>query len=105
MKLLIDGPLVLIAESEPGTTEQDIEDSKEAWKETCAVLTKFGVVHTFTHDPEGFLFTVRAQKVSLNDMDMNELLFDGLWALDLDFRYAGLGGKGCETSFTVSQRD
>ena len=33
-----------------------------------------------------------------------KLIYDGLWVLDMNFQYAGLGGRGCETSFTVTQR-
>lgn len=105
MKLLIDKPLVFIAYDEIGTTEQDRQDSKEVWDETCEVLNKFGVYYTLTYKPNCIEFLLNTQKISLDDLDMNELLYDGLWVLDLDFRYAGLGGRGCETAFTVSQRD
>jgi hypothetical protein len=47
---------------------------------------------------------LKTQKITLDDLDMNELIYDGLWVLDMNFQYAGLGGRGCETSFTVTQR-
>jgi hypothetical protein len=104
MKLLIDIPLVFVAYDEVGTTEQDREDSKETWDEACVVLNKFGVAYSLVYTAHSIVFTVKVQKIALDDLDMNELLFDGLWPLDLDFRYAGLGGRGCETAFTVTQR-
>jgi hypothetical protein len=104
MKLLIDIPLVNVAYDEIGTTEQDRLDSKETWDEACAVLNKFGVYYTLNYKAHCIEFLLHTQKISLADEDMNELLYDGLWVLDMDFRYAGLGGKGCETAFTVTQR-
>lgn len=104
MKLLIDIPLVFVAYDEVGTTESDRADSKEEWDETCAVLEKFGVSYTLTYTPNSIVFVVKVQKIVLDDLAMNELLYDGLWTLDLDFHFAGLGGRGCETAFNVTQR-
>ena len=104
MKLLIDTPLMFVAQDEVGTTDQDREDSKEEWDETCAVLEKFVVAYTLTYTPNSIVFVVKVQKIVLDDTNMNELLYDGLWVLDLDFRFAGLGGRGCETAFNVTPR-
>jgi len=104
MKLLIDTPLVFVAYYEIGTTEQDIRETKECWDDTCEVLNKFGVSYSLVYRAHCCEFMVKVQKIVLEDADMNELLYDGLWSLDLDFRFAGLGGRGCETSFNVFQR-
>jgi hypothetical protein len=104
MKLLIDTPLVHVAYDEIGTTEQDRADSKEIWDEACAVLNKFGVHYTLTYKAHCIVFLLKTQKITLDDLDMNELIYDGFWVLDMNFQYAGLGGRGCETSFTVTQR-
>jgi hypothetical protein len=104
MKLLIDTPLMFVAKDEVGTTDQDRADSKEEWDETCAVLKKFGVAYALIYTPKSIVFVVKVQKIVLDDTNMNELLYDGLWVLDLDFRFAGLGGRGCETAFNVTQR-
>ena len=104
MKLLIDTPLMFVAHDEVGTTESDRADSKEEWDETCAVLEKFGVAYTLIYTSNSIVFVVKSQKIVLDDLNMNELLYDGLWVLDLDFRFAGLGGRGCETAFVVTQR-
>jgi hypothetical protein len=95
--------LVFVAYDEIGTTEQDRQDSKDEWDETCAVLNKFGVAYTLTYNTNSIAFLLKVQKIVLDDTNMNELLYDGMWMLDLDFRFAGLGGKGCETAFTVTQ--
>jgi hypothetical protein len=94
MKLLINEPLSI-----------KFEDGDRAWLCIHVVLDKFAVGYKLLHNSNFVKLVINAQKVSLEDLAMNELLFDGLWALDLDFRYAGLGGQGCETSFTVTQRD
>jgi len=104
MKLLIDTPLMFVAKDEVGTTDQDRADSKEEWDETCAVLKKFGVAYALIYTTNSIVFVVKVQKIVLDDTNMNELLYDGLWVLDLDFRFAGLGGRGCETAFNVTQR-
>jgi hypothetical protein len=106
MKLLIDTPLVHVAYDEIGTTEQDRADSKETWDEACAVLNKFGVHYTLTYKAHCIVFLLKTQKITLDDLDMNELIYDGLWVLDMNFQYAGQAGlgRGCETSFTVTQR-
>ena len=104
MKLLIDVPLVFMAYDDPGTTDQDRADSKFTYDDGSDVLTKFGVHHVLTYNANSVVLTIEPQKISLDDLAMNELMFDGLWLFDLDFRYAGLGGSGCEISFTVISR-
>ena len=99
MKLLIDAPLVFMAYDDPGTI-----NSKFTYDDISITLTKFGVHHVFTYNANSVVLTIEPQKISLDDLAMNELMFDGLWLFDLDFRYAGLGGSGCEISFTVTVR-
>lgn len=105
MKLLIDTDLVGTFPVDPTITGQDYEDAFDHWCDISVLLKKFSVSHSITNFPkkggEPTVFTVPAQKITLDSVDVNELLFDGFYLLDYEMNYAALGGRGCDLTLIL----
>ena len=100
MKLLIDEPLIFVGTfSEDRTTRQAqlaLLNSVVELLRKCSVYLEAQLA-----GPQVRL-QVLAQKVMLDEVDMNELFSDALSELfELELRYAALGGAGCDFAMTV----
>lgn len=66
---------------------------------------KFGVNYSIKLATEAggtTVFTVPVQKITLDSVDVNELMFDGFYLLDYEISYAALGGCGCDLTLVLT---
>lgn len=108
MKLLIDNDLVANFPVDPSSTEQDFADTAADFAEISAVCKKFGVQHTIslgTTIGSSTVFKIPVQKITLDSVNVNELLFDVFYLLDYDIEYSALGGSGCDLALTITKRN
>jgi hypothetical protein len=103
MKLLIDTKLVY---SETYSIElDDIEALRAGWYEITEICDKLGIQYFFD-DPEGSIeFKIYAQKITLDEIAMNELFADILTYFQFKIKYAAIGGTGCDMALVITSKE
>lgn len=108
MKLLIDHDLVAKFPVDPSSTDQDFADTAANFADIAAVCKKFSVRHTISLGNtigSTTVFVIGAQKITLDSVSINELLYDVFYLLDYDIGYSALGGRGCDLALTITKRN
>ena len=77
---------------------QEIADDSVKAQEIIDYLKSFSIRCKIQKD--NFIF-IEKQKITLNEIDMNELFDEVFNIFDID--YACMGGKGCDFNINVSQ--
>ena len=108
MKLLIDQPitysLVYSRVYHDDITHAERVELEKHLTELKNTLKQYAVSSTCIFNHNAQYITIDAQKVSLNEIDMNALIYlieDSFNNLNIE--YAALGGKGCDFSFRLKQ--
>lgn len=104
MKLLIDVPLSWKLDFDAHAHAEENFLQQEHYQSLVAVARRASLGGKYTVDNKGVAFIIHAQKVTLDEADMNELFsdfFSELFTFKLE--YAAIGGKGCR--FTMSMSD
>jgi hypothetical protein len=58
--------------------------------------------YAVSHKIEDGILTIEPQKITLDSVDLNHLLYDGISVLfDVNFHYVGLGGEGCDLCLKI----
>lgn len=109
MKLLIDNNLVATFSVDPSSTEKDFLDTAADFAEVSAICDKFCVRHTIslgTTIGSKTVFTIPVQKITLDSVNVNELLYEVFYLFDFvyDIEYSALGGRGCDLALTITKR-
>lgn len=101
MKLLINEPLIATVPLTP--EDGEIRADEQEGLENLRNLCKRMCVHTtFDESPDQVVMTVAVQKVTLDELAMNELFAEFLGVhFDTKLEYAGLGGAGCDFALRV----
>lgn len=103
MKLLINSTLRYTDSYSPGTSDEDIDDLYQSWREVTDLCDKLGVHYMFDAPAGSIVFYVYAQKVTLEESCMNELFADVLTYFKFNLEYAHLGGRGCDMALTLTE--
>ena len=91
MKLLIDQDLICSYED---ISEEEIANIAVDLKKIC-------VHYSFMNG----VFKILTQKVTLDEVAMNEFMFDILnQYFSVDIEYAALGGAGCDIAFNITNK-
>lgn len=104
MKLLINNDLSVKFHIDPSSTVNDFENTAAFFAEISDICNKFSVQHKIylgTTIGSTVDFTIPVQKITLDSVDVNELLFDVFYLLDYDIEYSSLGGRGCDLTLTI----
>lgn len=106
MQLFITHPLVF--EEIRSLVDAGVEE--DLWSDLCGcareeeeLCKKFSIAVTFDIQEEFIRATFPPQKITLNDLDMNELMYKVLYHYwpDLSLYYKPLGSTGCELSLSL----
>jgi hypothetical protein len=96
MKLLIQETITGIHFDSFMLDEEAKLQDREDWEYISETLDRFSVHHDIEYRDDAWYFTLYSQKVTLDEVQMNELFYDILFnALDYNLEYAPLGGRGC----------
>lgn len=78
---------------------QDFEDYQGK------ILKDFNIAYSITASLYGFVLHIHAQKITLNDIDMNTLFSEVFECMDFHYSltYVCLGGVGCEMCLEINQ--
>lgn len=101
MKLLIQEDLVLLLESENGSTEEDYVASQENLDWCKAQMKHLGVVSRWERIYNNYLLIIPAQKITTDEFAMNEFFYEWLIMFEYSINYAGLGSTGCDFALEI----
>lgn len=106
MKLIIEKDLVTFHEvnSVSSNDMEEIVAVLERYNDMSDIADKLGVRHVFELRPDGVHLRVNAQKVTLEEVDMNYLFSDVLCWFGYTLRYAALGGEGCDFAMVITSK-
>lgn len=90
---------------DPSSTQDDLNDGKEIFEEIAVLLNSFSVQHKIDITETIIQFAIYQQKVTLDEFAMNTLFYDVINIyFDYDIAYSYLGGKGCDFSINITQK-
>lgn len=104
MKLLINSPLSYSDVYIPSISDEEVEEHQEAFQELLDICDKFGVHYCRDFRQDGIEFDIHVQKVTLDEVSMNQLFAEVLRLFDYDIRYAALGGAGCDFAIELTAK-
>lgn len=84
--------------------EQYLQEMQDWYQQSILPICKeYSVAHEFKYSPEQkhHSFTLKSQKITLDEVAMNALFYDALMQFGFQIEYAALGGRGCEFSIEI----
>lgn len=103
MKLLINDDLIFSETFYPGISDDEWSDYKEKLEEFEDILKSYTVFFTSNINESSYYIHIEAQKVVLDEYDMNNLFFNVLSNFKIKLEYAALGGEGCDFCLKVTK--
>ena len=107
MKLLIDEVLIFYYYYECSSCDFEddtLEEFNDRVNNQGAILDRFCIHHTFVNNYTNCTLVIYPQKITLDEVDINTLLYEVLMSFDTKFKitYKPLGGEGCHLSLMLS---
>lgn len=102
MKLLIQKDLAYAWTAPKDLTSEGLAHTLEYFHDLEQLAKKYAVSRKFVFGPTSVTIDISAQKITLDQFDMNTLFADFLTELfEVQIRYAALGGAGCDFSMEI----
>ena len=99
MKVIVTDDLSAFYEHDADSTEEDLQDSKDYWQEISDTLKKYTVWHEIKHTENGTRFTIKEQKIVLDEFQMNDVFSQAMYLLDYRLEYSSICGVGDKCDF------
>jgi hypothetical protein len=99
MKFLIQHDLRCATSFDPNWSANELAETKDYYSHLASVASQFCLQGKFEVSPDSASFSIHAQKMTLDERNMNAFFAEFLDELfDIEIRYAKLGGAGCDFS-------
>lgn len=106
MKLLIQQDLHWFSKIDPSLTLEELENVRVYFHSLKALAKRFSLSGKYEVLDDSIDFHIYAQKVTVDEVAMNEFFADFLTELfDVEVEYAALGGAGCDFALEIKKAE
>lgn len=104
MKILINKSIVKTKTYDMTLSDEDIGNEEHYLGMDSALLTKYAIDHQLSLKESYYNFVLYEQKITLDEISVNEVLSILSDLIDFKLEYI-TRGKGCEVCFELTERD